>query len=90
MYFMANITVEGKNFEGADGGPIQKACESVGIPFSCKEGVCGSCLVDVTKGAENLGELNDAEVSYGLTDKNKRLACQCKISSGDVELEYAY
>ena len=30
---MANITVEGKKVEVADGGPIQKACESIGIPF---------------------------------------------------------
>ena len=87
---MANVIVDEEKVEVADGSEIQGACESLGIPFSCKEGVCGSCLVDVNEGKENLGELNDEEVAFGLGGKDARLACQCKIKSGDVKLESAY
>lgn len=87
---MANIFVDEEKAEVVDGGSIQVACESLGIPFSCKEGVCGSCLVEVTEGEDNLGELNDEEVAFGLDGKDTRLACQCKITSGDVKVESAY
>jgi len=73
-----------------DGSPILSACESLGIPFSCKDGVCGSCLVDVVEGKENLEELNDRETDFGLDDKDRRLACQAKLKSGDVKIQSGY
>ena len=87
---MAKIKVDDSSADVADGENIQAACESLGIPFSCKEGVCGSCLVEVEEGSENLGELNDQEIAFGLDGKDTRLACQCNISSGEVKLESAY
>ncbi|MCH7850588.1 MAG: 2Fe-2S iron-sulfur cluster binding domain-containing protein [Nanoarchaeota archaeon] len=87
---MANVYVDEEKVEVEDGSSIQEACESLGIPFSCKEGVCGSCLVNVSEGAENLGELNDEEIAFGLDGKDIRLACQCKITGGDVKVESAY
>tara|TARA_Y100000310_G_scaffold171786_1_gene171949 strand:- start:5382 stop:5645 length:264 start_codon:yes stop_codon:yes gene_type:complete len=84
---MGKIILRDKKVETPDGKPIKEACKSLGIPFSCEDGVCGTCLVDVGAGAENLEELNDAEKIFGLTDKNKRLCCQARMKSGDVVIE---
>lgn len=84
---MASVSVGDDKIEVEDNSKIRDACEALGIPFSCNEGICGSCLIDVTEGSENLGELNDKEKAYGLKDKGRRLACQCKINSGDIKVE---
>lgn len=94
MFFLrvivASLTIGDNRAELLDGSPIKDTAESLGIPFSCKEGVCGTCLVDVEEGAENLSELNDEEIAYGLSDKSKRLCCQAKIKSGEVKAISAY
>jgi len=88
---MAKLTVGDKSSEVKDGGRIQSAAEGLGVPFSCKEGVCGSCLCKVVSGAGNLSSMNQAEKDYGLdAGGNKRLACQCKIKSGEAKIESAY
>jgi len=87
---MAKLGVGGSTQELKDGDSIQQACEAAGIPFSCKEGVCGSCLIDVVEGENNLNELNEAEQAFGLEGKKKRLACQAKINSGEVKVKSGY
>ncbi len=62
------------------------AAEQLGVPFSCTEGKCGTCLSKVTKGAENLTPLNETEEIYGV-DEGERLLCQAQIKSGRVEIE---
>ncbi|MCR4284793.1 MAG: (2Fe-2S)-binding protein [archaeon] len=87
---MASISLGDNKIELADGSEIKDAAETLGIPFSCKDGVCGTCLIKVKEGKENLSAPNNKEKEFGLTDKSERLACQCKIKSGNVKIESAY
>ena len=43
--------------EVQDGEPIQKASEELGVPFNCTNGICGTCMIDIVEGEENLSEL---------------------------------
>lgn len=71
-----------------DGSPIIEPCENAGIPFACTEGVCGTCVIEVTQGMENLSDFNAAEADFlGELDK-ERLACQCTIKSGCVKIKF--
>ena len=83
---MAKLIINGKEFEIEDETAIGPLCQAEGIPFNCNTGVCGSCLVTVLSGAEHLNALTDEERDWGL-DENRRLACQCLISGGRVEIE---
>jgi ferredoxin len=74
--------------EVVDGGSIQEACESVGIPFACSEGVCGTCVIEVEEGMENLTDFTDAEEDFLGELETERLACQCKIKSGTIKVNY--
>jgi len=87
---MGKIKLGGNEVDVNDGEPIKEAARSLGVPFSCEDGICGSCLTEIIGGADNLNDLNQAEKDFGLTDKNTRLCCQAKIKSGDVELKHAY
>ena len=87
---MAKIVFEDNDeeFELPDGSPITEVCEKAGVPFACTEGVCGTCVVEVTEGMENLSEFNQAEADFlGELDR-ERLACQCQIRSGCVKLKF--
>ncbi|WP_201457125.1 2Fe-2S iron-sulfur cluster-binding protein [Chlamydia sp. 17-3921] len=81
---------EQHEFDLKDGEDISESCESVGIPFACTEGVCGTCVVEVLEGQENLSEFTDAEKDFlgDPNDHNERLACQCRIRSGCVKLTF--
>ncbi len=72
-----------------DNSPIQEVCEEAGVPFACTEGVCGTCVVEVVDGKENLSEQTQEEEDFlgeGCTDE--RLACQCKILGGEVTISF--
>ncbi len=87
---MAKLIFEdtGEDFELPDDSPITEACEQAGVPFACTEGVCGTCVVEVTEGMENLTEFNEAEADFlGELDR-ERLACQCKIKCGKVKVKF--
>lgn len=87
---MAKIIFEGNREETdlPDGSPIIEACELAGIPFACTEGVCGTCVIEVSDGMENLSDFNQAEADFlGELDK-ERLACQCKIKGGCVTIKF--
>ena len=82
---------DGKEIEVPKGTSLTQAAEDAGasIPFSCKAGVCMSCLVNVVSGGENLGPVTDNEKATleGFGAKpNQRLACQCVVE-GDVVVE---
>tara|TARA_Y100000310_G_C20675337_1_gene812717 strand:+ start:2745 stop:2999 length:255 start_codon:yes stop_codon:yes gene_type:complete len=70
-----------------EGAEIREAAESLGVPFGCRNGLCGACLVEVEEGEENLSELTEAENDMGLS-KKQRLCCQAKIKDGDVEIKF--
>ena len=60
------------------------------ILFGCRDGACGACMVKILSGAEHLSPMKDDERDFLETmgaAANERLACQCKISGGDVTLE---
>lgn len=62
---------------------------SLGIPFGCANGICGTCLIKVEKGEENLSPMNETEemtLKARMAEPGERLACQCKVN-GDVEFE---
>lgn len=87
---MAKIIFDGTNEEAdlPDGAPIAESCEQAGVPFACTEGVCGTCVIEVKEGMENLSDFNQAEADFlGDLDK-ERLACQCKIKSGLVKIKF--
>ncbi|MEK6926193.1 MAG: 2Fe-2S iron-sulfur cluster-binding protein [Nanoarchaeota archaeon] len=70
-----------------DNSNIKEACEELGVPFCCEEGLCGSCAVDVVHGEDNLSELTENEEILD-RDKKHRLACQCRIKKGEVEIRF--
>ena len=82
-----NYTVECK-----DGEDLQDICENNGIdlPFSCKNGVCGTCLCRVKEGTENLNlKTEQEEITLDTlgADNEQRLACQCKVL-GDIKIDF--
>ena len=74
--------------ELADGSALKPICEEEGIPFACEEGVCGTCVIEVTEGMENLSEFTQEELDFLGEQNEERLACQCKIKSGTVKLSF--
>ncbi|MFE5515191.1 MULTISPECIES: 2Fe-2S iron-sulfur cluster-binding protein [unclassified Streptomyces] len=54
------------------------------IPFGCRSGACGACVVEVLEGGTAaLGEPDDEELDFledlGKSGGNHRLACQCRL-----------
>ncbi|MEC8306619.1 MAG: 2Fe-2S iron-sulfur cluster-binding protein [Chlamydiota bacterium] len=68
--------------ELSPGEPIQALCQDAGIPFACTEGVCGTCIVNVEGGGENLSPPTPEEEDFlGPEDVGaERLACQVCIA----------
>lgn len=61
------------------------------VPFGCGSGTCGTCLIHIKSGKENLSEMTEQEEftleAFGVElDGETRLGCQCKVK-GDVEFE---
>jgi ferredoxin len=84
---MANLKYGEETAEVKDGQSIVDAAENFGVPFGCSQGDCGTCIVEVVEGSDNLNTLQEAEKDFPLED-NERLACQCVIKSGDVEIDF--
>lgn len=85
---MAKLIVENEEFELDENAPIAESCENAGIPFACTEGVCGTCVIEVKDGMENLSEFTQEEEDFLGDLDTERLACQCKIKKGVVEITY--
>ncbi|MFE5512128.1 2Fe-2S iron-sulfur cluster-binding protein [Streptomyces sp. NPDC056529] len=53
------------------------------IPFGCRSGSCGACVIEVLEGFGSLGEPDDDELDFledlGRTGGSHRLACQCRL-----------
>jgi ferredoxin len=71
-----------------DGSDIKEACEKAGIPIACSEGVCGSCIIEIAEGMNNLSEFTQAEKDFLGEMHNERLACQCQIKKGVVKIRF--
>jgi ferredoxin len=87
---MAKLVFEDtqEEFELLDGAPIAEACEEAGVPFACTEGVCGTCVIEVVEGMDNLSDFNQAEADFLGSLDRERLACQCKIKGGCVKIKF--
>lgn len=72
--------------------PLQPSCEEEGIPFACREGVCGTCVIEVVEGNAHLTDYTEAEEDFFGPEGEQpveRLACQCRMKgSGDVTARY--
>lgn len=72
-----------------ENSPIAEVCEEAGVPFACTEGVCGTCVVEIVEGKENLSPLTQEEEDFlGEGCDDERLACQCKILKGSVTISF--
>ena len=71
-----------------DGESIIEACEEQGVPFACTEGVCGTCVIEVSEGMENLTSFTQEEEDFLGDMDRERLACQCKIRCGKVHVNF--
>jgi len=84
---MAILKADDSEIEVSDGDFIKDAAEQLGVPFGCRNGLCGTCMVDIEEGEENLSELTQEEIDMD-RDRTHRLACQCKIKEGIVKIKF--
>jgi ferredoxin len=78
------------------GKTIQDIVEASGsaLPFGCRDGECGTCVVQIESGMEFLSEMTEKEKvvmkTIGETSEKARLACQMKIiePNGQVRIKY--
>lgn len=84
----------GEDAEVKPGDSLMEVTKDNGWPiaYGCEDGMCGTCIVRVKEGKENLNEVEEHEKQtldiMGLDDGDHRLACQCKIEKeGDIEIE---
>jgi len=95
---MAKATV---TFEDVDvtitvpaGTRIIEISEQAGsaIVFSCREGDCGTCMMKVTRGWNNLSVpsvLEDKILREHMAGKHHRLACQAQVLGGEISIRPA-
>ncbi|MDX9796383.1 MAG: 2Fe-2S iron-sulfur cluster-binding protein [Sulfurimonadaceae bacterium] len=80
------------------GSTIQDVVEASGsaLPFGCRDGECGTCVVEIEQGMEFLSPINDKEKKVikencaGTCTDKTRLSCQMKIvkPNGIVRIKY--
>ncbi len=87
MLILARIIYKDNKKEVKDGESITQACEELGVAFGCYAGDCGLCKIEILEGEDNLNDLTEKEQNNGMNKKN-RLACQCKIKSGEVKIRF--
>ncbi len=73
------------------GKSLKDICQEndMSVPFGCENGLCGTCLVTIKEGVENVSDLTDIEKETLETlggYENQRLACQCMVN-GDVTFD---
>ena len=86
---MAKIIFEDtdSSVEVSDNSTIREPCEEAGVPFACSEGICGTCVIEVSEGMENLTDFTEEEEDFLGDLDEERLACQCKIKGGTVKIK---
>ncbi|MDP2030773.1 MAG: 2Fe-2S iron-sulfur cluster binding domain-containing protein [Thiobacillus sp.] len=58
-----------------------------GITYSCREGECGTCIMKIVSGMENLAQrsvLEDKVLQENMAGRNNRLACQAQVLGGEI------
>lgn len=60
------------------------------IAYGCGNGVCGTCIINIQEGKENLNEMDGVEDQtldmMCMKDGDHRLACRCTVN-GDITFE---
>ncbi len=82
---MAILKTDKQEIIVPDGSPILDYAKELGVNFGCHSGICGTCLVTVEEGMENLFPRNSAEEEMGLSG-TQRLCCQARIREGIVKI----
>ncbi len=91
---MPTIEFEGAGLGGdkivevPDGGDLLDICDEVFAPvaFSCRSASCGTCYVEIVKGAELLEPPNEEEqdlLEVLTGPATARLACQARVKKGE-------
>lgn len=87
----ANVTFEdiGITVTVPAGTRLIEVSEKVGagITYSCREGECGTCIMKVVSGMENLAQrsvLEDKVLQENMAGRNNRLACQAQVLGGEI------
>jgi ferredoxin len=84
---MGEVIRDDKKEHTDNNNVITEACRKLGVSFGCQSGACGTCMIEVLEGADNLTPLTEAEQAMGLA-KNERLACQCTLKQGIIKIRY--
>lgn len=84
---MARIIYKDQEKEIDDGESIISTSTELGVPFMCRRGKCGACVIKVVSGMENLSSRVSAEDILGLAE-DERLACRCHIKKGEIEIDF--
>lgn len=85
------IRSEEKSIDFEPGKTLLDICarEKTSITFACKNGICGTCLIQVLEGANNISPKTQVEQEF-LDSINakpfERLACQCRLAN-DITVE---
>lgn len=87
----ANVTFEniGITIKVPAGTRLIEISEKVGagISYGCREGECGTCMMRIVSGMENMSErsvLEDQVLHENMAGRNNRLACQAQVLGGDI------
>jgi len=87
----ANVTFEdiGVTVSVPAGTRLIEISEKVGagITYGCREGECGTCMMKIVAGMENMSErsvLEDKVLQENMAGRQNRLACQAQVLGGAV------
>lgn len=87
---MFTVTVEpsGRTFEVDDSQPIlsQAIEQGIGLPYSCRDGSCGSCKCKLLSGQVSMGMHTDTALSAAEEAAGYVLTC-CGFAESDLVLE---
>jgi ferredoxin len=91
---MSKVTFKdtGDEIEAAKGAELKDVTKDNGWPiaYGCEDGVCGTCIVKVEEGQDNLSPKEEVEDQtlemMCMNDGEHRLCCQCKVN-GDITIK---
>lgn len=87
-----SVTIGTQVASAKAGASLIEVCEEIDadVPFSCRGGSCGTCIIRVLEGESHLSEpTGNEEVvieEFGQQPGRLRLACQIQVF-GDIQVE---
>ncbi len=90
----SNVTFEklGITVSVPAGTRLIEISEKVGasITYGCREGECGTCMMKITSGMENMSQrsvLEDKVLQENMAGRHDRLACQAQVLGGEISVK---